>query len=200
MSSSGNLQPDQLVRLFAMSNQIAEHELDRIEAEFAVDLRRGHSKTVSTEEVYYPQIESAIRAEAAQMAPHYEIFYSLEKTIRALVRDVLSEEDGATWWSKKRIPEQVLKECEKRMKREVDTGTTLRSTDPLDFSTFGELGGIITFNWDLFGGQFTSVRAVERVLGNLNTLRGPVAHCSPLAEDEVVRLQLSVRDWFRLME
>jgi hypothetical protein len=27
-----------------------------------------------------------------------------------------------------------------------------------------------------------------------------VAHCSPLAEDEVLRLKLSVRDWFRLME
>lgn len=34
----------------------------------------------------------------------------------------------------------------------------------------------------------------------LNTLRGAVAHCTPLAEDEVLRLRLSVRDWFRLME
>jgi len=183
-----------------MANQIAEHELDRIETEFTVDLRRGHSKTVATDEDYYPQIESAIRSEAAQMAPHYEVFYSLEKTIRGLVRDVLEEEEGDTWWTSARIPTQIKNECEKRMKREVDTGTTLRSTDPLDFSTFGELGGIIVSNWDLFGGQFTSVRAVERVLGNLNTLRGPVAHCSPLAEDEVLRLKLSIRDWFRLME
>jgi hypothetical protein len=29
---------------------------------------------------------------------------------------------------------------------------------------------------------------------------GPIAHCAPLAEDEVVRLRLSVRDWFRLMQ
>lgn len=34
----------------------------------------------------------------------------------------------------------------------------------------------------------------------LNSLRGPIAHCSPLADDEVVRLRLAVRDWFRLME
>ena len=35
---------------------------------------------------------------------------------------------------------------------------------------------------------------------NLNQLRGPIAHCSPFAEDEVVRLELTVKDWFRLME
>jgi len=38
------------------------------------------------------------------------------------------------------------------------------------------------------------------VMGSLNTLRGPIAHCSPLAEDEALRLRLAVRDWFRLME
>jgi len=37
-------------------------------------------------------------------------------------------------------------------------------------------------------------------MANLNTLRGPIAHCSPLAPDEVLRLQLTVRDWFRLQE
>jgi hypothetical protein len=37
-------------------------------------------------------------------------------------------------------------------------------------------------------------------MASLNTLRAPIAHCSPLGEDEVVRLQLAVRDWFRLQE
>jgi hypothetical protein len=49
---------------------------------------------------------------------------------------------------------------------------------------------------------FRDQRACSRwsVMSRLNTLRGPVAHCTPLAEDEVLRLRLSVRDWFRLME
>ncbi len=68
------------------------------------------------------------------------------------------------------------------------------------FTTFGQLSNIIESNWDLFGSTFSSVRAVNRVMANLNTLRGPIAHCSPLAEDEVVRLRLTVRDRFRLME
>ena len=95
---------------------------------------------------------------------------------------------------------QVKTDTETRRQRELDTGMTPRSEEPLDFTTFGELGEIIKHNWDVFGGMFSSARAVERVMANLNTLRGPIAHCSPLAEDEVVRLRLAVRDWFRLME
>ena len=191
---------DSALRLFLMSNQMAEHELDRVEREYGIDLGREHIRSISTDEDYYPQIESAIRSEASSMAPHYEVFYSLEKTIRGLVRDVLEESEGINWWSSSSIPQQIREECEKRMEREIDTGVTIRSTDPLDFSTFGELGAIIKENWDLFGGQFTSKKAIERVMANLNTLRGPIAHCSPLAEDEVVRLKLAVSDWFRLME
>jgi membrane-associated protease RseP (regulator of RpoE activity) len=69
---------------------------------------------------------------------------------------------------------------------------TPRSDEMLDFTTFGELSQIIELNWDLCGSIFASVKAVKRVMSNLNTLRGPIAHCSPLAEDEVVRLRLCV--------
>ena len=195
-----NSQAKETLLLFGISNQMVEHDLDRIESEYGMDLNRGHKKYIATDDHYYPQIERSIRVEASQMAPHYEVFYSLERTIRDLVRDVLEESDGEDWWSTNRVDESTRKLCQQRMKREMDTGMSIRSTDPLDFSTFGELGNIIQRNWDLFGGQFTRKKAIERVMANLNTLRGPIAHCSPLAEDEVVRLRLSVRDWFRLME
>ena len=67
----------------------------------------------------------------------------------------------------------------------------------LDYTNFGELGQIIMSNWEEFADIFTDIRAVERILNNLNTLRAAIAHCTPLAEDEEVRLHLSLRDWFR---
>ena len=187
------------VKLFAMANFLVEHDLDRIEREFSTDLRRGHSATIEADADYYPQIESDIRAEAARMAPHYEMLYSLERTIRELVSDVLAEAEGDDWWESGRAS-SVKGAAEDRQKRELDTGVTPRSGEPIDFTTFGELGELIKANWDLFGGMFSSDKAVLRVMASLNTLRGPVAHCSPLAEDEIVRLRLTVRDWFRLME
>jgi len=186
------------IKLFAMANNLIEHDLDRIEREHAVDLRRDHRPTVEVDDAYYPQIESAIRAEAAEMAPHYEVFYSLETTIRQMVRDQLQTAQP-DWWDQC-VPEQIRKDAEKRQKQELDTGITPRSDDPIDYTNFGELGIVIRTNWDVFGALFSSAKAVERVMANLNTLRGPIAHCSPLAEDEVVRLRLAVRDWFRLGE
>jgi hypothetical protein len=105
----------------------------------------------------------------------------------------------ADWWDE-RVPEQLRKEAEKRQKKELDSAVTPRSDEAIDYLTFGELVTVIVGNWDVFGAVFSSAKAVERVRSNLNTLRGPIAHCSPLAEDEVVRLRLAVRDWFRLEE
>jgi len=55
-------------------------------------------------------------------------------------------------------------------------------------------------NWDKFGGIFNSKTGFVKIMSKLNSLRATIAHCCPLAEDEEVRLQISIRDWFRLME
>lgn len=187
------------VKLFGITNQMIEHSLDQVEREHAVDLQRDVGTSDDIDEAYYPQIESSIRAEAAAMAPHYEVFYSLEKTIRRTVRDQMQGAHGDDWWNEKVLP-NLVSAAKKRQEDEARKGFTPRSADPLDFLTFGELGEIIKSNWDDFGALFATKAAVERVLADLNTLRGPIAHCSPLAEDEVLRLRLAVRDWFRLGE
>ncbi|MBB2974829.1 hypothetical protein FHX49_000370 [Microbacterium endophyticum] len=192
---------DDSLKIFLMTAQLIEEDLDEVEQTLALDLGRKRKAGAGEAADYYPQIEHAFRAEAKEMAPHYEVFYSLERTIRTLVADSLEASDGAGWWlNPDRVPSKIKDDCESRLKKEEDTGVTLRSEDPLDFSTFGELGQIITSNWDVFGAFFKSEKAVIRIMANLNTLRGPIAHCTLLAEDEVVRLRLSVRDWFRQME
>tara|TARA_R110002096_G_scaffold24760_33_gene78103 strand:- start:2180 stop:2779 length:600 start_codon:yes stop_codon:yes gene_type:complete len=189
------------IKVFGMTNQLIAEDLVRVEREQDIEL--GHTTEGSTSEEqqqYYSQFDRAVRKEAAEMARHYQIFYCLEKSIRELISDTLEDTEGANWWDGSRVNQHLQGEVKKRIKREKDSGMTVRSDDPLDFTTFGELSGIITGNWDLFGGILTSTKAVERIMGNLNSLRGPIAHCSPLAEDEVLRLQLSLRDWFRQME
>ena len=188
------------LKLFGITSQLIEHDLDKVEREQAIDLNRDHKQTLQADEEYYPQIETAIRAEAAAMAPHYEVFYSLETTIRRFIDDSIAAAEGDEWWNTARVPAKIKSDAEDRQRREIDTGMTPRSDEPLDFTTFGELGEIIKAHWEIFGSVFSSQKAVERVMAMLNSLRGPIAHCSPLAEDEVVRLRLAVRDWFRLMQ
>lgn len=193
------MDPTHLMKLFWTSGQLVENDLSRIEQSLQVDLGRRLPKDAQADEIYYPQFEKAVREEAARMSEHYEVFYCLERTIRAFVSSLLAASYGATWWDT-HVPPAVLTAVKDRIKKDTDAGVTLRSDAPLDFTTFGELGEIIRGNWDVFGSVFNSQAAVTKVLTMLNTLRGPIAHCAPLAEDEVVRLRLSVRDWFRLMD
>jgi hypothetical protein len=188
------------VKLFGISNQLLEASLDRIETEFAIDLGREKAGRQDGDWRYYPQLDASVRQEAARMARQYEIFYCLENSIRKMIVDTLESADPGKWWDQKRIPPKIFDEVEKRMKKERDDGVTIRSDNPIDYTTFGELGEIIKGAWDIFGSLFDSQRAVEKVVNTLNVVRGPIAHCSLLSEDEIVRLRLSVNDWFRLME
>jgi hypothetical protein len=185
------------IKLFGMSHALLERDLDKIECDFKIDLQR-HIKD-KHDEYYYSQFEFSQRKEASYMAVHYEIFYCLEKSIRKLVSETLEAIYGATWFEKC-APEPIKKNVKDNIQREIDSGITLRSENEIDYTTFGELGEIVRNTWNDFDPIFTSSKAFTKIMTNLNILRGPIAHCCPLAEDEIVRLQLTMKDWFRLLE
>lgn len=187
------------IRAFGMTGCLISDEIRNIENEYDIEL--GHHARESTvdEARFYPQFEQAVRAEAANMSQHYELFYCLETSIRKLLVDVLFDAEGSNWWDSERIAQRIRDDVKNRAQKEVDSGISRRSDNEIDYTTFGELSVIITGNWDIFGTIFNSRRAVERVMGSLNLLRGPIAHCCPITEDEVDRLHLTVKDWFRTM-
>ena len=184
------------VRSFGMSGFLITEELRNIETQYGVELGHLPGRTAIES---YPQFEQAVRDEAAEASEHYEVIYCLEQSIRKLISETLQEAAGPDWWNSGKVRQQVQQEVTKRLNAEKESGMTQRSTELIDYTTFGELPVIISANWDDFKTVLDDQRAVTRVLGNLNLLRNPVAHCSPMAPDEVERLRLSVKDWFRLM-
>ena len=146
------------------------------------------------------QFSAEVRENALMMAEHYKLFYMLENDIRRLIDDTIAEENkGPDWWEKY-APDTAKAEYKANLQREQEAGFTPRSDNPLDYVTFGQLGDIIRANYTLFGGILSNQKAMGRVMFSLNNLRGPIAHCGILAEDEVDRLKLTVKDWFRLLE
>ena len=185
------------IKYFGLNNLALESDLSRVEREKKIQLRKARGPTHTDD--YYPQVPEQIRRDAAAMAQHYELFYCLEISIRDLIRATLIEAEPSDWWDKL-VPQAVRDNAVKNRAKEVQSGVTPRSADMLSYTNFGELNEIIKANWTLFGETFTDPQAVQNTLARLNTLRAPIAHCSMLAEDEVLRLRLSLRDWFRLME
>lgn len=190
------------VKAFGMTNMLLESDIESIEKRFGIELKtkKDEQESSEIEQAYFPQFKMALREEAAKMSRNYELFYCLEKTIRRQISDLLESKHGENWWNAPIVPQQIVTEVKKRIEREKESGITPRSEDELDYTNFGELGEIIKANWQLFASVFNNLKAVEKIMFNLNTLRNPIAHCSMLAEDEKLRLELSLRDWFRLAD
>ncbi len=190
------------IKSFGMTNMLLETELEEIEKKYDISLKPREKSEISSEieNAYFPQFENSLRQEAALMAKNYELFYCLEKTIRKQISEMLESQHGNGWWCSPVVPQQIVGDVKKRIQRERDSGITPRSSEELDYTNFGELGEIIKVNWAIFASVFNNSKAVEKIMFNLNTLRNPIAHCSMLAEDEILRLELSLRDWFRLAE
>lgn len=192
MSTSDSL------RSFGMSGFLITNEISKIEETFSISL--GHVKNTYKSGTIADSLslfEPKIQHESADMAFCYQLFYCLEKSIRDIITNNLGEKVGQSWWESDRVP-QVLRDAVKsRRSAEIDSGFTQRSDNLIDFTTFGELENLITKNWDIFQTIFESQRAVQRIMHNLNLLRGPIAHCCPLSDDEKDRLILTVKDWFR---
>jgi hypothetical protein len=185
---------------FYVSNGMLNAELDAVESKFSVSLGHRPREVEKQDADFYPQLPEAIRSEARWMSRHYEQFYVLEGSIRELVMEKMQDTHGADWWTTN-VSQMVKDNVEKNRTREAEAGVTMRSPDPIDYTTFGELSQIIQDNWDaVFADTFNNKKALIKVLAGLNMLRGPIAHCCALAPDEVKRLDLSIRDWFRLME
>jgi hypothetical protein len=192
MSDSTNI-----LRAFGMSGAQIMSDIQSLEKHFRIELTPKNENSARELEDY-EQFEGDIRASASRMSEYYEIFYCLEVSIRRLVRSMMFDSEGVDWWESARVDAGFRTEVGHLQKKELESGVSPRSDNNLDYLTFGQLGQIITSNFDLFQTVLTSKGAVSRVMNQLNLLRNPIAHCCDLAPDEVDRLRLTVRDWFRL--
>ena len=190
---------DNSVRSFGMSGFLICDELRQIEQRFGIELGHVSKAEVGSAVAYYPQFEQSVRLEAAKMSENYEVFYCIEQAIRKLIVETLEDAEGIDWWSSTRIAPDIKSDVASLVRKERDNGVTPRSDNMIDYTTFGQLSGIITSNWDLFEPTLKNKRGVDRVMANLNLLRGPIAHCCPMQEDEIDRLRLAVKDWFRMI-
>lgn len=196
---SRNRQAEHHLRAFGMSGFLMSEELRKVEERFNISLSRDGVGQRGAHLGAYPQFEASVQAEATGMSQHYELFYCLEKSIRKLIAETMADVEPGDWWQSQRVPGKVRESVTNRIQRELDSGITRRSDEAIDYTTFGELSVIIISNWDVFGTVFNSRRGVERVMASLNMLRGPIAHCCLITDDEIDRLHLTVRDWFRIM-
>lgn len=183
------------LRLFGMRNLMLEADLVSLEKR-GLDIR--HAQTLKTDELVDTELfEADILQAARRMADFYVLYYSLENSIRRLISGRLQEEYAADWWEQ-RVPAGVKSSVADKQKREKDTPMSIRSDDPLTYTNFGELIDILNANWASFSDTLRSQKAAQQILSQFNLVRNVIAHSVELNEDEILRFQLLVKDWFRI--
>lgn len=187
------------VKLFTLNSMLIETDLRSVQKQISEDI--GHSKTNNDSDVanHLTSLPSELKAEAKAMAGHYVSFYCLENYMRQIIEELMNETYESDWWPKK-IPDQLVQSAKKNRENEEKSGVTPRSEGWLNYLTFGELNEVIKHNWKgCFEQMFSDLNAVQRIMSDLNRLRGPIAHCCLLPEDEIGRLELAVKDLMRQM-
>jgi len=183
------------LRLFGMRNLMLEADLIALEKR-GVEL--GHAQTLQRDELVDTDLfETDIRQAARRMADFYVLYYSLENTIRRLIAGRLLEKHGVDWWNQK-VPAGVKSSVADKQKKEKDTPMSIRSDDPLTYSNFGELIDILNANWADFADTLRSQKAAQQILTQFNLVRNVIAHSVELNDDEILRFQLLIKDWFRI--
>jgi hypothetical protein len=149
-------------------------------------------------EKIHESLQDKLEMEAFEMSKYYKKFYYLERSIRILIEEVMQKEYGEFWWDS--IDDRVKRNVERNLEYELDTAHTKRSERAIDYTTFGDLRKIINNHWKVFSVKFSrNLNSVNEVLIDLNRLRVPIAHCTPLAERELLRLKIRLADWNELL-
>jgi hypothetical protein len=191
------------IELFVLKNAVITSALRATFSQQGISGARGalEAQADSLVNDYLKQVDFETLAEAERMSEFYKLFYALENDIRDLIDSTMIDSAGEEWWSTS-VPQAVRDNVQKNIDREAAEGLPPRSDRMIEYTTFGELGEIVKENWNVFSGMFSNAtkNRVLRVISRLNLVRGPIAHCNLLPEEEAIRLKLAVRDWYKLME
>ena len=159
---------------------IIEEELDTIERELPSTLAdrnaatRGGGRLLPTDRACVPR-------RGQSNGPALRDLLLAGANDPHVVADSLEAADGPGWWSNpSRVPGKIKDECEARLTKEKDAvsrcALKTRSTSPLSASRARSYR-----QRDVLRALFKSEKAVSRVHGQPEQLRGPIAHCTLLA-------------------
>jgi len=142
----------------------------------------------------YSSLPERIRSGSLEMSKYYRYLYSLENTIRDYINDVFSESKGTDWFEtvgttdmKKKI--QQRKETESKNRWHIG-----RNSHAIYYLDFGDLGLLITNNWDNFKFSFPDQHWITNRMNECERTRNVIAHTNILDSQEADRLIMYLKD------
>jgi hypothetical protein len=142
-------------------------------------------------------VSEAVRASSLYMQRCYRLLFVLENVVREFVKEVLEEIDKELWF-KNRASAPMQKKVEERQAAEQkNQWHTGRNTHAIFYLDFGDLELLIQNHWSHFKDLLPNQSWALSRLQDAERSRNVIAHTNLLSDEEVVRLEMHVRDWIR---
>lgn len=142
-------------------------------------------------------VSETVRASSLYMQRCYRLLYVMENVVREFIREVLEEIDKDGWFDKRASAPMKKKVEDRKSTEERNQWHAGRNVHPIFYLDFGDLALLIQNHWSEFKDLLpTQSWAVSR-LQDAERSRNVIAHTNVLSDEEVVRLEMHLRDWVR---
>ena len=180
---------------FVYRGILADSSLDK-----AGRQRRRHFGAAKAEQLRnslsFDMLDPDRLADAQQMSIVYAAVHAFENTVRNFVSRAMAEKYAEEWWSK--VSDNVKKKVKTRMEEDAKFryhGS--RGASEMMYCDFGDLSSIIVTNWAVFEDLLIKLEWAKAVLDALERARNIVMHGGILAQEDVERVGMNIRDWIR---
>jgi len=147
----------------------------------------------------YPLVSESLSATALSLGRSvYPTLFLLENSMRSLVSTRLAK-TGPDWWDNL-APVGVKSNVARTMKKENRfPWREKRGSHPLYYANFADLKELIVSNIPSFSDVIVNVDWFKVLMDDVYMARNNLAHCVPLSNDDITRINLLYRDWARLL-
>lgn len=181
---------------FLFRGLLGTHAIRDMQAEGMLRERVGEAQSQSDIDLLAP-VSDAVRSGSLVMQRSYRLLFVLENLVREFVREVLEEIDNDDWFEKRASRDMKKKVDDRKSTESKNNWHAGRNAHPIYYLDFGDLALLIQSHWENFKGLIpTQSWAVSR-LNDAERSRNVIAHTNLLSDEEVLRLEMHVRDWVR---
>ena len=162
--------------------------------------RRGHFGAEEARQTQhslsYDFLDPDLLNEAQRMSVVYAAIHAFENAVRKLVVKAMTEANDGNWWTK--VPERIQKSSKTRMEEDAKfRWHGARGAQEINYCDFGDLSSIIVTNWAVFDDLLGNMEWAKATLNALEKSRNIVMHGGTLAQEDVERIGMNIRDWIR---
>ena len=180
---------------FVYRGVLTEASLDKVGRQRRRYLRSDEASQI-VQTLSYDLLDQDRLAEAQRMAIVYTAIHAFENMVRAFVMKAMIEVHKENWWNK--VPDRIQKKVRGRMDEAAKfRWHTARGDAEIEYADFGDLASIIQTNWAVFEDVLSNLEWAKQLLDTLERPRYIVMHRGSLANEDIERIGMNIRDWVR---